>query len=121
MEIERLNRDFTVCKVKDFSEMPLDSQYCFACKTDEENSLVCPTGCVPKNLTAREDGFQGFRIKGAIDFSCIGILSGISRLLSENSIPIFAVSTYNTDYFFVKGKDYEQALHLLTTAGWQVV
>lgn len=32
-----------------------------------------------------------------LDFSLIGILTGIAEILAENGISIFAISTYNTD------------------------
>ena len=43
MKIKRLQGDFTVCKVADFSEVDLQAEYCFIGKTEEENSLVCRT------------------------------------------------------------------------------
>ena len=70
----------------------------FLGKTDEEISLVCETQYKPSNCTAEEDGWRGFRIKGELDFSLIGILSKISTILAEAKVGIFAVSTYNTDY-----------------------
>ena len=74
------------------------AEFCFTGKTDEEYSLVCATGYVPANVIRRDDGWKGFRIQGILDFSLVGILSKIAALLAENSIPIFAISTYNTDY-----------------------
>lgn len=49
MEIKRIEQDFTVCQVKDYSLVNLDSEYSFIEKTDEEKSLVCITSEVPKN------------------------------------------------------------------------
>ena len=41
MKIKKLDYDFSVCKVKDYSEVHFDNEYCFLGKTDEEYSLVC--------------------------------------------------------------------------------
>ena len=41
MEIQTINYDFSVCKVKDYSLVDFNCEYCFIGKTDEENSLVC--------------------------------------------------------------------------------
>ncbi len=120
MRIKKINRDFTVCKVKDYSGVHLDAEYCFTGKTDEENSLVCLTADVPTNITEREDGWNAFRIEGVLDFSLIGILSKISGLLAENGIGIFAVSTFNTDYIFVKSENYPKALDVLRAAGYDI-
>lgn len=37
MEIKRIDYDFSVCKVADYSLVKLDSEYSFIGKTDEEN------------------------------------------------------------------------------------
>ena len=104
MELKKLNKDFSVCKVKDYSLVNLDAEYSFVGKTDEERSLVCITNDVPSNVIQRDDGWKGFRVQGVLDFSLVGILSEISDILSDNGISIFAISTYNTDYILIKRK-----------------
>ncbi|MCH5251482.1 MAG: ACT domain-containing protein [Lachnospiraceae bacterium] len=114
MEIERIGFDFSICKVKDFSMVNLEDEYCFIGKTEEEKSLVCITENVPDNTTEREDNWKAFKIRGILDFSLIGILSKISALLAENNIGIFVLSTYNTDYVLTKANDFEKALDILS-------
>lgn len=121
MVIKTIEYDFSVCKVLDYSQVDLYSEYCFIGKTDEEKSLVCMTDHVPGNVTEREDGWKAFRIEGILDFSLIGILSSISALLAENEIGIFAISTYNTDYIMTKKEDYLTALEVLSCAGYSVI
>ena len=75
----------------------------------------------PQNIINREDGWRGFRIEAILDFSLIGILSKISTILAENKIGIFVVSTYNTDYVFVKDNSYEKAMNILSDAGYTIV
>lgn len=121
MELKRLNYNFSVCKVENYTEVDLKSEFCFIGKTDEELSLVCLTECVPINVTHREDGWKGFRIQGVLDFSLIGILAKISTILAENRIGIFVVSTFNTDYVMVKEADFERAMMALAQEGYTVV
>lgn len=99
----------------------MDSEYCFIGKTDEENSLVCITSDVPPNVIERDDGWKAFRIQGILDFSLIGVLSKISRILADNKIGIFAISTFNTDYILTKQENYDKALSLLRDAGYEIV
>jgi len=120
MTIKTINKDFTVCKVKDYSLVNLDSEYCFTGKTANEKSLVCLTADVPENTTDREDGWRGFYIDGVLDFSLVGILSKISAILAGAEIGIFAVSTYNTDYIFVKQPDEMKALSRLAQNGYVI-
>ena len=121
MELERLSHDLTVCKVKSLKDIYLDADFFFIGKTDKEISLVCKTDDTPVDTIEREDGWNGFRIQGTLDFSLIGILSKLSAILAENEIGIFAVSTYNTDYILVKAENYEKAMSVLKEQGYQVV
>ena len=121
MEMKKLEQSFSVCQVEDYSLVNLDAEYCFIGKTDEETSLVCAAGDVPQNVIRRDDGWKGFRIQGILDFSLVGILSKIAALLTENSVPIFAVSPYNTDYVLTKAAHYKKALEVLKQAGYVIV
>ena len=119
--IEPLEIMFSVCKVSDYSGIDIDRPFVFTGRTDQERSLVCPTDMVPDNTTDREDGWRGFRIGAEMDFSLIGILARITKILAANEIGIFAVSTYNTDYVLVKEKDFRKALSALKSAGCRML
>ena len=121
IEIKRFNQDFSVCKVIDYSLVNLNAEYSFIEKTDEEKSLVCVTSDVPPNVIERDDGWKGFRIQGILDFSLIGILSKIAEILAKNSISIFVISTYNTDYVLIKKENYQKALDILEQSGYEIV
>lgn len=121
MKIKRIGYDFSIGKVADYSQINLESEYCFIGRTDEEKSIVCLTDQVPDNIIECDKGWRAFRIEGVLDFSLIGILSGISTLLADNGIGIFAISTYNTDYILTKKEVYHRALDILEKAGYEVV
>ena len=120
MELKTIPYRFTVCKLMSVGDLPSDVDFCFTAKTDEEISLVCKTEDVPEKTLVRDDGWKGFRIEGVLDFSLIGILSKISAILAENKIGIFAVSTYNTDYIFVKEENFDKAINALKDNGYDV-
>lgn len=120
MQLKVIDRELSVCKVSDASVIDLTQDYCFVGKTDEELSLVCETSNVPDETIERDDGWKGFRIQGVLDFSLIGILSGLSAILAENKIGIFAISTFNTDYILVKQENFERALEVLAAAGYEI-
>lgn len=121
MEIKKIQHDFSVCQVKDYSLVNLDSEYSFIGKTDEEKSLVCITSEIPANVIQRDDGWKAFCIQGVLDFSLIGILSKIATILADNGISIFAVSTYNTDYVLIKKENYQKGLDVLQGAGYKII
>lgn len=121
MEIRTIHYDFTVCQVKDYSLVNFDSEYCFIGKTEEEKSLVCLTNDVPTNVTQRDDDWKAFYIQGVLDFSLIGILARIASVLANNKIPIFALSTYNTDYILMKKEHYQKGLEVLRNSGYKII
>ena len=120
MELKVIDKEFSVCKVSDYSEIDIGLPYIFTGSTDEERSLVCPTDLVPDNTIERNDGWRPFRIEGVLDFSLIGILSKISMCLAENGIGIFAISTFNTDYVLTKENDFSKAIEVLELAGYTI-
>ena len=120
MKLKTLGYDLTVCKVESESDLDLKNSFYFIGKTAEETSLVCITEDTPKKTNERDDGWEGFRIEGVLNFSLIGILAKISGILAENKISIFAVSTFNTDYIFVKKENFELAIRVLVDAGYEV-
>ena len=113
-----LGQEFSICKVADYTQIDLESPFVFTGSTDEEKSLVCPTELVPQNTVKRDDGWKALRINGLLDFSLVGVLARISTILAENSIGIFAVSTFNTDYIFVKKCNFDKAIQALENAGF---
>ena len=120
MELETLPQELTICKLASIEDAPLDDGLLFLGKTDEELSLVCRTASVPAGAVERSDGWRGFRIRGTLDFSLVGILADLSGVLAEVGIGIFALSTYNTDYILVKARDLERAVAVLTEAGYGI-
>ena len=120
LELEVLDCELTVCKVPSLERVRMDLQPLFIGKTDEEISVVCPTVDVPEVTSEKDDGWRALRIVGKLDFSLKGILSGISEVLAENDIGIFAVSTFNTDYILVKAYDLEDAINALKNGGYVI-
>ena len=121
MEIKKIDHNFSVCQVEDYSLVNLNSEYSFIGKTDEEKSLVCITDEVPANVIQQDDGWKAFRIQGVFNFSLIGILAKIAAALADNGISIFAVSTYNTDYVLMKRENYQKALDVLKALGYMII
>lgn len=118
MKLEKLPFNLTICKVLSPNDLDLGNDFFFIGKTDEEISLVCKTQNTPLGAVERSDGWRGFRVQGTLDFSLTGVLSGLSGVLANSGIGIFAVSTYNTDYILVKERDFDRALNALADAGY---
>ena len=117
MKLIVLTETFSICKLKDYTQVNLDAPFVFTGSTDEERSLVCPTPIVPTDTLERSDGWRAFRIEGVLDLSLVGILAGISEILAKAGIGIFALSTFNTDYILLRDDRFEEALQVLELSG----
>ena len=113
MKLTALDIDFSVCKIKDIHNIDFTRTFVFLSKTDEELSLVCESAYVPSDAIAIEAGWKAFRVAGTLDFGLIGIVANITQVLAEAGISVFVVSTYNTDYIFLKSKDFDKGLALV--------
>ncbi|MDE6472518.1 MAG: ACT domain-containing protein [Clostridia bacterium] len=120
MLLEVLQDNFCVCKINSVSQADMQSDFFFLAKTDGEVSLVCKEQDAPKNCVAIEKDWRGIRVVGALDFALVGILSRLSTILANAGIPIFAVSTYDTDYILVKENCFDKALSVLKDNGYFV-
>ncbi len=121
MNIQIIERDFSVCKLPDFSQVHHDDPFYCMGKTDSEYSLVCGTEFIPANALVSESGWNAFRVHGTLDFSLIGVLAKISGALAEADISIFAISTFDTDYVMVKQESFVKAINVLAEVGCIVV
>jgi hypothetical protein len=87
--------------------------------SDDEQSVVCAADPVPDDVR-HTAGWRAFRVRGPLDFDLVGILAGLSAALADAGIPIFAISTYDTDYVLVRSEQLEGAVEALTAAGYPV-
>jgi hypothetical protein len=111
-----------VCRFEPSSERPewIDTSGFYSItNTREELTLVCREALVPPG-TKCQRGWRCFRIQGVLDFSEIGIMFSITQPLAKSGVSIFAISTYNTDYFLVKEKDLAKAIDALIASGHQI-
>ena len=120
MELEVLPWELSVCRIGSMGDVDFDAEVYFIGKTDEELSLVCRVEDVPADAEKREDGWRGFRVRGELDFSLVGILASLSGVLAEAGISLFALSTWNTDYILVKKEQFGRAADVLRAAGYRV-
>jgi hypothetical protein len=89
-------------------------------RTVNELSIVCASDEVPDAVAAQRDR-RGLTVRGPLDFSLVGIAAALTGVLAEASISLFMLSTYDTDYLFVRDADLDRALTALRAAGHIVV
>ena len=84
--------------------------------TADELSVGCPQAQVPAGI-AHEGDWACLKLQGPFPFSETGILASFVQPLSERSIQVFAISTFDTDYVLVKQGWVDQAVAALRDAG----
>jgi len=84
-----------------------------ACRTADELSLLSPAEDVPAALPAERD-LRAFKVAGPLDFAQTGILAAIAGPLGAAKIPIFALSTFETDYVLVPAARFDEARQILS-------
>jgi hypothetical protein len=87
--------------------------------TQAETTVVCREEHVPAGVTCNK-GWRCLKIGGVLDFSETGILSSLTVSLAEESISVYALSTYSTDLILIKENDLSRAVHALLGAGHRV-
>lgn len=85
-------------------------------RTSEELSVVCPIEHLPADVHSPHR-WTCLKLEGPFDFSLTGVLLSFIDPLSGNGVPIFAISTYDTDYVLIQEEWSGAALDALRQAG----
>lgn len=85
-------------------------------RTAEELSILCAADRVPLGIRS-DSGWHGFQFVGPFAFDETGIAAAVLQPLAAAGIGIFLVSTFDTDYLFVKIDQAARAAKALTAAG----
>jgi hypothetical protein len=113
---------FAVCRLPADAPLPEwagKGLFSSVTRTADELSIVCAAVNVPKEDTPRTP-WVCLKIEGPFSFSEVGILASVIRPLAEKGVPVFAISTFDTDYVLV-GEDYTGAtLQALQDAGHEL-
>jgi hypothetical protein len=122
LKFRRLSAKFAVCRLTPDAPIPQYAATGFISitRTAEELSIVCPADQAPQNAKC-ESPWTCFKLEGPFAFSLTGILAAFVNPLAERGVPIFAVSTFDTDYILVKEEHAATALETLRAAGHELI
>jgi len=85
-------------------------------RSADELSIVCQAGNVPKEA-APDLHWVCLKLEGPVPFSQTGVLLSFIEPLSNTGIPVFAISSYDTDYVLVQEEFAEVAVGRLQASG----
>ena len=89
-------------------------------RTAEELSIVCEELRLPADVPRAERGWRAFRILGPIPFDEVGVVAGVTAPLAAAGVPVFVVSTFDTDYLLVPEPRLAAARVALEAAGYEL-
>ncbi len=69
-------------------------------QSTDEVSIVCEDQVNVDSLQSNGP-WRAFRVVGELDFALTGILASLTTPLAEAGIPVFAISSFDTDYLLV--------------------
>jgi hypothetical protein len=119
LQFSRVPGSFAVCRLTRDGVVPdwaCGREFFSITGSREELSIVCPAAQVPVGVHHERD-WACFKLEGPFPFSETGILVSFVQPLSARAIPIFALSTFDTDYVLVKEAWVEKALESWRDAG----
>ena len=136
LELERLSGRYAVCRlaanaaVPDWAIAPRRGASDGASdapplisitRTEDELSIVAPQNLV-ESIGQRHDlkierDFVAWRIVGTLDFSLVGVLAKLTGALADAGVPVFVISTFDTDMLLVRAADADAAANALQVCG----
>ena len=120
--LEILARRLAVAKLDPDAGLPTwaNGQLVSVTRTATELSIVCDEENIPPETTA-ERGWVCLRIAGPLSFDQVGVIASLANPLKEAGIPLFAISTYDTEYLLVKNDGLDRTIEALTIAGHTII
>ena len=122
LRIECLKEQFAIHRLPADAEIPgvvLNSEYYWIGKSDEELSIVCNSD-IAVSSQQHSEVWSCFKVCGPLKLNMTGVLAGISTVLGDAHISIFALSTFDTDYVLVKTDVFPAAQNALGAAGYDL-
>jgi hypothetical protein len=122
LNLQLLADTFAVCRLGGDAPIPLwftTGEFSSITRTPDELSIVCRQDAVPMGIHCERD-WRGLRVAGNIPFTVIGVIAQLTAPLAEAGISVFAVSTFDTDYLFVKQETLTRAIAALRVQGFVV-
>jgi hypothetical protein len=123
LKFRQLSDSYAIVRLAPNSPVPAwatNGDFTSITRTPDELSIVCPTSNLPEGVHSPHRWIC-LKLEGPFPFSQTGVLLSFIEPLSNNAIPIFAISTYDTDYVLIQEECADSALDLLMRARHQLL
>lgn len=123
LKFRQLSDTYAIVRMPPQSTVPTwatQGEFTSITHSGEELSIVCPADNLPPDIACQQR-WIGLKLEGPFPFSQTGVLLSFIQPLSDKGIPVFAISTYDTDYVLVQEEFAAVALQLLNQADHELV
>ncbi len=123
LKFRRLSGPYVVVRLAPGEAVPAwagEGEFTSVSRSADELSIVCPAGNLPHSIEAKLH-WTCLKLEGPFAFSLTGVLLAFIEPLSSKGIPIFAVSTFDTDYVLIQEEWIGAALNALRDAGHKLL
>ena len=112
--------ELAVCRLEADGPIPAwvfhaEARFFSVMRTPEETSVVCPSDDVPPSVERVDKGWRALKVDGPLPLTMTNVTAKLTTPLGAAGIPVFALSTYDTDYLLIKSEHLERAVSLLRT------
>ena len=112
--------ELAVCRLEADGPLPAwvfhaEARFFSVMRTPEETSVVCPADDVPPSVERVDKGWRALKVDGPLPLTMTNVTAKLTTPLGAAGIPVFALSTYDTDYLLIKSEHLERAVSLLKT------
>jgi len=108
-----------VCRLPPGESIPswaVAGQWWSVSRSPHELSVICEEGLVPAGV-AHGGRWTVLRVEGTLEHELVGVLAAVAEPLASARIPIFAISTHDTDWVLVPEHLVQRAGAALGAAG----
>lgn len=122
LAIRTVEGRFAVHRLPPDAEMPADlprGPLVSVTRTPEELSVVAPEGTAVLGSRCEPD-WACYRIVGPLSFSWTGIVASLTSALADAAVPVFVLSTFDTDWILVPAARVDDAARAFRAAGHDV-
>jgi len=123
MQIRTLDETFALARLSPSAPVPEwvgGRDLIAVVRTRDELSIVCRADTIPSDVQEVERGFRGLAVVGTLDFGVTSVIAGLTAPLAAAGIPIFNISTFDTDYILLREDKLDAAKTALSAAGYEV-
>jgi len=122
LKFRSLRESYAIVRLESDAPIPdwaTHGEFTSISRSADELSIVCAATNIPPGIRDPQRWIC-LKLEGPFPFSLTGILLSFIQPLSDNAIPIFAVSTYDTDCVLIQEEFSEKALSILQQAGHEL-